>query len=1015
MTPLKLTIQAFGPFASQQIIDFTLLGQAPLFLINGPTGSGKSSILDAVCFALYGETTGSERTGEQMRCDHAGADLPTEVIFEFSLGAKKYRVERSPNQMLPKKRGDGLTKKDHTAVLFQIEGDDEQLLANKPMPVGKAMSELIGLDVKQFRQVMVLPQGKFRELLIANSKEREQIFGQLFQTHVYVAIERALFEKAAHIRRAKDEFDNQIKGALDVAGVASEEELHSQIEQVQPELIAGNNNLGEARQVLDNAQAQHKAAGDLQSKFLKRDQLVAQRNEHLTKQAQMDELSATRKRAQLADSIRLPHNQWIQSQQKHNQLTDGASQITQQLASISARFSKAQLENDKANTEAQAAPQLTQKLYGLHEVAKRLLQRDQEQANLQRAQQSQTQLEQAQIESSKQQLLLEEGYKSQQLLLQQARDNQAALPAKQAQLKQYQSQISHYQELSKTLLAAEQFRAIYQTKLVAFEQAKSAYEQAKQFADQKEYYWHSSQAAQLAKTLQLGEPCPVCGSKEHPQPAGFSQQEITKAQVDEARVHQQRCLTAQETTNQAMQAAYTDVAKVEQAVKGWQAQLGDNSEPEHLVQSQANQLEREIAQINPNAVKQQEQQLQLTEQSLLHIKQQSDRLNSQLIEAKQLVAKVSGTLGSLLQNLSVEEQDSAHVSASIANLDRQIKQLQQAEQTAKRNLENTHTQYVTIQTQQQENDKQLKEALAALELNQNEWLQALKTSQFDDEKAYLDARIEPVKVEQIEQQLAQFSQQTSTLNGAIDTLEQDLAGLELPNLATLVERLEAAKVEHQTRLDICSKFQSQLDNLHKVAAILTQLHQQNQALEAEYQVIGTLSDIANGRTGAKVSLHRFVLGVLLDDVLIQASQRLRVMSKGRYELRRKEERAKGHAGSGLDLMVEDSYSGKLRDVATLSGGESFMAALALALGLSDVVQSYSGGIRLDTLFIDEGFGSLDPESLDLAIQTLVDLQQGGRTIGLISHVSELKEQMPLRIDVQADRSGSQICLQGLAI
>ncbi|WP_181446200.1 SbcC/MukB-like Walker B domain-containing protein, partial [Klebsiella variicola] len=161
---------------------------------------------------------------------------------------------------------------------------------------------------------------------------------------------------------------------------------------------------------------------------------------------------------------------------------------------------------------------------------------------------------------------------------------------------------------------------------------------------------------------------------------------------------------------------------------------------------------------------------------------------------------------------------------------------------------------------------------------------------------------------------------------------------------------------------------------------------------------------------AKVSLHRFVLGVLLDDVLLQASQRLMKMSRGRYLLKRKEERAKGNVGSGLDLMVEDSYSGKWRDVATLSGGESFMAALSLALGLSDVVQAYSGGIRLDTLFIDEGFGSLDPESLDLAIQTLIDLQQGGRTIGIISHVTELKEQIGLRLDVLATRMGSTLRL-----
>jgi len=184
--------------------------------------------------------------------------------------------------------------------------------------------------------------------------------------------------------------------------------------------------------------------------------------------------------------------------------------------------------------------------------------------------------------------------------------------------------------------------------------------------------------------------------------------------------------------------------------------------------------------------------------------------------------------------------------------------------------------------------------------------------------------------------------------------------------------------------------------------------QQQKETEEQYKIIGTLADVASGKTGNKISLQRFVLGVLLDDVLIEASHRLKLMSKNRYQLLRKEERAKGNKASGLELEVEDSYTGKIRSVATLSGGESFMASLALALGLSDVVQAYAGGIRLDTLFIDEGFGSLDTDSLDLAIRTLIDLRDTGRMVGIISHVSELKEQIALRIDVLDKHHGSQI-------
>lgn len=1015
MTPLKLTIQAFGPFANQQVIDFTELGQSPLFLINGPTGSGKSSILDAICFALYGETTGSERTGEQMRCDHAPADLPTEVVFEFSLGSKHYRIERSPTQMLPKKRGDGLTKKEHSAVLFAMEEGQEQLLANKPQPVAKAISELIGLDVKQFRQVMVLPQGKFRELLIANSKEREQIFGQLFQTHIYVAIERALFDKAAHIRRAKDEFDNQIKGALDVAGVESEEQLNAAIDQLTPELSASQVQLQNAQQALEVAQTQHKSATELVAKFARHDQLVAERTVHVAQQAEMDALVTKKKRAQLADGIRNAHTQWNTAKQKHQQLQTVVADNLTQVEQVSAQFQQNEQAYLEANQSAQIIPELNKKLFELNEIAKRLIQRDQMQAELVNARQHQQQIAHTHQHATRQLTALEEGYRTQQTQLQQIKEALAGLPAKQAQLKQIQSLIHYQQELVKTEQAAEQFRAIFQTRQSEYQQAQSVYEQAKQFADQQEYLWHSSQAAQLAKTLRIGEPCPVCGSKDHPQPASFTQQEVTKEQVEQARGHQAQTLKLQETAYQALQQAEAEVAKVEHAVAGWRNHIGDNIQPAEVLSQQALQLEQEIAQLNPSVAEQASQQLAQTEQVLAQAKLNTQELERQLTEAQQQSAKLEGSLASVEQGLSSNEQTSANVINEISETEKQVNTLQQAEQSAKQQLDNSRTLLVTTQTQQQEYQKQLSDALSQLEATQNAWDKALDGSVFEDEQAFLQASLPLVERDKIEQTVSAYTERTSTLNGAIDTLASDLAEQQKPQIDALAEALTAAQSGYQMAAQSQSALQSQLDNFNKVKARLAELYKQNEALEAQYQVVGTLSDIANGRTGAKVSLHRFVLGVLLDDVLIQASQRLRVMSKGRYELRRKEERAKGNAGSGLDLMVEDSYSSKLRDVATLSGGESFMAALALALGLSDVVQSYSGGIRLDTLFIDEGFGSLDPESLDLAIQTLIDLQQGGRTIGLISHVSELKEQMPLRIDVKSDRAGSHIQLRGIAL
>ncbi|MDA0148187.1 AAA family ATPase [Vibrio sp. LaRot3] len=1014
MTPLKLTIQAFGPFAGKERIDFTALGHAPLFLINGPTGSGKSSILDAICFALYGETTGSERTGDQMRCDHASADALAEVSFDFSLGQNQYRVVRSPEQQVPKKRGEGTTKKAHNAILFQLVDGEEQLIANKPTPVAKAVVELIGLDVKQFRQVMVLPQGKFRELLIANSKEREQIFGQLFQTHIYVAIERALFEKAAHIRRSKDEFDNQIKGALDVASVATEDELKQQLQDLAPQLEQAEFATSSKAKVLEQAKATHKSASDLQAKFVRREQLSQQVQQLQDKQPEMDSLALQRKHALAAQELKLPYNTKLQCAQTLKQLDLQTQQAAATVVTQREAQQSAQAKLEQATQSVQAVPTLQQQLFNLQEVAKRLAERDKQQAHLVTAQNAckQSELDVNQVTQQLEQL--DRQIKAQQTHLQTSKEQMAALPAMVQQRVAIEKQIHACNELANTQQAAQQLQQIHQQKQGEYQLAVQQTEAAKRSADQLEYTWHSAQAAVLAQTLQLGQPCPVCGSKEHPNPAEFAQQVITKQQVDDARAEQQLRLNQQEQASQALQQAQMDVAKVEQAVKGWQQQLSDGAKSIEQWQQELAQLMVEINKLEQLNIEQINAQLNSSEQQFSQLKSQLVMSEKKQVEDKQRLASVESALNTLMQDVELSQQDSQYVQAEQQKTQQQILSLQQAESVAKTAYEQAQSQLITSQTQADAFNKQLQEAKHKDEIAQQAWQQALSDSQFDDEQGLVDAELSQSQMEQIEQQLQQYAEQLASLKGAFSALEQDLVDQQSPNLEVLEQAVVVAQQEHQQALNMLTQFKSQYDNLHKVELRLTELYKQNQALEQEYQVIGTLSDIANGRTGAKVSLHRFVLGVLLDDVLIQASQRLRKMSKGRYELRRKEERAKGNAGSGLDLLVEDGYSGKLRDVATLSGGESFMAALALALGLSDVVQSYSGGIRLDTLFIDEGFGSLDPESLDLAIQTLIDLQQGGRTIGLISHVSELKEQMSLRVDVTADRSGSRISLHGVA-
>jgi len=300
-----------------------------------------------------------------------------------------------------------------------------------------------------------------------------------------------------------------------------------------------------------------------------------------------------------------------------------------------------------------------------------------------------------------------------------------------------------------------------------------------------------------------------------------------------------------------------------------------------------------------------------------------------------------------------------------------------------------------------------------IEQRQLAWAQQLTQAGFASEAPYQMAWLEDGPLSALVAELKLYHQRVAELTGRMAQSELELAQQSRPDLPALAHLLEAAGAQNNLARQSLSATTTERDSLLRVNKLLLENQSELAQVEADYRIYGTLSDVASGQSGNRVSLQRFVLGVLLDDVLREASQRLQLMSKGRYILKRKLDRSKGNKTSGLELEIEDAYSSATRPANTLSGGESFMAALALALGLSDVVQSYSGGIRLETLFIDEGFGSLDMESLELAVQTLIDLRKTGRTIGVISHVSEMREQMQLRIDIEPSPLGSRIAVVGV--
>ncbi|WP_104034974.1 AAA family ATPase [Vibrio jasicida] len=1011
MKPIKLTMQAFGPFAQTETIEFDKLGTNPLFLINGPTGSGKTSILDAICFALYGETTGNERQGIQMRCDMAAPTLLTEVTLEFSLHGKSYRVIRSPEQEAPKARGEGMTVRKHTAALYEIT-DEEKLITSKTTQVKTEVTNIIGLNETQFRQVMVLPQGKFRELLLATSKEREEIFGQLFQTDIYKKIEYALKDKASAISKAKDEFDNQIRGALQVAGVSSEAELTEQREALSVQFESVQKQEQESLAQLNAIKTELQKAEALSNEFKKREQAEVALKQHLEQSDAVSSRQLQLDNAKKASKVELPYVTLQNASKQTQELEQKVAKLSQDLtvANDAVKSKEGALQTVKEH--AAQLPKLTEQQYQLEGMKGKLVEKSEleEAINAGLAQKSEFEVTLKKYIALKEKLTLEaqQGQKS----LDQARVDVASIGSVEAEIKQQQRLMQDLQKLTGLNQELAKLDALTPSKQASVDKAKARYAELQRSADTLELSWHNAQAAVLAQRLQAGEMCPVCGSVEHPQPAQFVGEEVTKDQVQNARNIEREGQVALNQLNNQLEQHNIAVGQYKQQIEQLSVELGQNASMDlSALQASMQQLNERLQQLSSINLVQLEQSVNelnqrcITGESKINDLQNQMAANESTIKVNQeQLAKLSASLDAKYSSLDVLEQE-------IVAIQKQITELNTAFESAQNHLQQAVLAKTNIESQLTTNQQWLNEALDRLNTAKADWNQALQASAFEDEAQFIACKVDEAEMQVWQQEIDAFKQTQIKLEQTLADLSSELRDLALPDLEGLNVKLNSIQqsyVEARNQLD---STRSLFERLEKVRNDIATLHDKNTKLEDEYKVFGTLYDVASGKTGSRISLHRFVLGVLLDDVLIQASQRLSLMSKGRYILARKTEGFKGAAGRGLDLVVEDSYTGKTRDVATLSGGESFMAALALALGLSDVVQSYSGGIRLDTLFIDEGFGSLDPESLDLAIQTLVDLQQTGRMIGVISHVSELKEQMAQRIDVEPSRLGSTVSVK----
>ncbi|MFI0471983.1 AAA family ATPase [Halomonas sp. HMF6819] len=1018
MTPLVLTMQAFGPFAGVERLDFTALGRHPLFLINGPTGAGKSSILDAICFALYGQTTGEERTGTEMRCDSASPTLLTEVTLDFRLQERLYRLRRVPQQERPKARGEGTTTQNAEAQLWQLNEALEEQTCLVAKNVGEANAQvqaLLGLDVKQFRQVMVLPQGKFRELLVAPSSEREKIFARLFQTQIFKRIEDELLERSKGIVARVKSHREHISGLLAGGELESEAALDEELAALSPRVEEATAGFEAAKRERRQAEQRRDAGKEIERQRQAREALVREKSAHLESS---DAIEGERQRLaqnERAQALRAPFEAQAQARKALEAAREEQRQAQAGLDDQRGRTAKAQAALAEATARFEQLSERTERRRALGEYLEKGQALEELAARARQADQAHQQAASTfQQHTQRLEEIRRQGEAASQRLeaLQAEYQRLAGAPA---ELNRHRELLAARRELEALADKERQTQTGEQRAAQTLEQCQAQTRHAERAATECEMRWHQGQAAFLAQTLQVDAPCPVCGSSDHPAPAKPSGDIVTKEQVEQARAQAASARQAQQDAERALETARFDArqhaeqrSRLSQALGEWAgAPLG---ELERAVSTfEASAARRESVEREIDALSTQRETLRrdwsAQDQTLKASQTERDA-------AKEQALRLLTQRDQLSEALPADARDPQALRTSIQALAAEISEIETAHAGARK----AHDESVALQARAEERasggETRLKQAEQALESARAEWQKALAASAFADTRAFDAARLEEPARQAAAQRVEAYQRRLDELTGAIASADARLTDQPEPDMAALESEVEASLAREQAVFEAWRGLSERQNALNGVREKLKAAHEAQQALEAEYRLWGTLSDVANGRTGHRISLQRFVLGVLLDDVLIQASERLTRMSRGRYQLVRREDPSKGNSASGLELDVADTYTGKQRPVATLSGGESFMAALALALGLSDVVQAYAGGIKLDTLFIDEGFGSLDQDALDQAIEVLCELQSSGRMIGIISHVSELKEQMAVRIEVAAHRLGSTTSIKG---
>jgi exonuclease SbcC len=1030
MRPLRLIMQAFGPYAKRAEVDFRHLSSGGLFLIHGQTGAGKTSLLDGICFALFGSSSGADRSSEGLRSDLAKADLATEVSLEFALGQDIYRILRKPKQTIQKKRGDGFTTQNPKAELFKLaQGRTDRdldiseawhLVVSGDKKTDDRTIELLGMNEDQFRQVVVLPQGQFRKFLSSSSDAREELLETLFRTEKY----RNLVERLNRQAQATSSEVSVRKQTLEAQLVSLELkdalELEARILECETkarELANSSTDVEAKFQLMSERREKALTAARIHTEFKKledrHERLVASK---ILVDASIEKLESDRRSRPvlvLDSRVTSLEGELERINDSLNREILGQKNAHESLTAAKARAE--QIEISRVKTDL-----LKNELVALREIwksAERLkVDREAftlatEALNLNIANTTKAEASLAKSRDTKVSI---------EIKIKELNNQALALGNTRAERKMKASDLAALNDdLAAALLASSQFEVADRLRAEAELQLNEAREQLVKL----KIDHHLSQASILALELAPDSQCPVCGSTEHPKPAA-SHEGPSPEILDVAESVQLVASNDYAARKAKVESAAEDLARAKARL---QRRFGAEPDLIPRVRLMSEALAREIQDDDSKIAKLGELEKQIVEaqQAATFIESEiasCERRFEEAVKAHELArhtnAQLQGRLEQLESQVPLENRDLEKLKARGQELKNRIECFEIEAKESALTLEQCSRLEAAAKANIDALSKQQKEKLAECAQLTEERTKLLTVSGFSDLDSCRKAGLTEVNSRALELERRTFENDWAIVQSRSTELRSEIALL--PDWSLDFEArqndFQDADRARSEGLAIKLQVQDRLKSLAAARARVTLLSRDITNLEERYKVIGKLAGVAAGQPPhnlSRVNFPRFVLAARLDEVLEQASHRLYKMSRGQFILKRATDQEDKRKNSGLELEVEDAFSGTRRPTSSLSGGEGFMASLCLALGLADVVQSRLGGVRLEAVFVDEGFGTLDSETLDLAMKTLSELQAGGRMVGVISHVPELKDQIAHRLVVRKAHDGSHVTWDNL--